>query len=96
MMIAQHTGLDVFREYRFHPVRRWRFDYAMPEVKVAVEIDGGVFVCGRHSRGIGQVRDMEKMNAAAELGWRVLHFTPQQQFTRYCIATIVRTACGKM
>lgn len=61
-------------EFRFHPDRRWRFDYAWPDRKVAVEIDGGVWIQGRHNHPTGYLRDMEKLNAAAELGWRVLRF----------------------
>ena len=64
-------------EYRFHPRRRWRFDFAWPSVKIAVEIDGGAYTRGRHTRGKGFEADCEKMNAAALLGWRVLRFTPQ-------------------
>lgn len=65
-------------EYRFHATRRWRFDFARPDIKLAIEIDGGVWTGGRHSRGAGQVKDMEKGNAAIMEGWQVLHFTPQQ------------------
>ena len=43
-----------------------------------MEIEGGVWSGGRHTRGIGFVKDMEKYNAAASLGWRVFRFTPQQ------------------
>lgn len=63
------------KEYRFHPTRRWRFDVAWPEHKVAVELEGGVWTRGRHTRGKGYCRDMEKYNAATELGWRLLRFT---------------------
>lgn len=66
------------REHRFHPTRRWRFDIAWPEYKIAVEIDGGVWTNGRHTRGSGYVKDLEKFNAAAKLGWRVFKFTPDQ------------------
>ena len=38
-------------EYRFHPFRKWRFDFAWPEQKVAVEMEGGVFIGGAHTRG---------------------------------------------
>ncbi len=69
---------DAVEEHRFHPVRKWRFDLAIPSALVAVEIDGGVWSGGRHSGGAGQIKDMEKLNAAAILGWRVLRFTPQQ------------------
>lgn len=62
-------------EYRFHPTRRWRFDYAWPGDRggVAVEVDGGQWKSGggRHNTD----RDREKLNVAAALGWRVLRFS---------------------
>lgn len=65
-------------EYRFHPERMWRLDYAWPERMVAVEIEGGIFVAGRHSRGAGMLGDMAKYNAATLLGWRLLRYSPAQ------------------
>jgi very-short-patch-repair endonuclease len=65
-------------EYRFHPTRKWRFDYAWPEKSLALEEDGGGFVGGRHSRGTGIEKDCEKFNEAAVLGWTVLRVTPRQ------------------
>ena len=62
------------REYQFAKAlgRRWRFDMAWPDVKVAAEVEGGVWVRGRHTRASGFVGDCEKYNAATMLGWRVL------------------------
>lgn len=74
-------GGEWWAEWYFHPGRKWRFDYALPDKKIAIEIDGGVFTGGRHSGGIGQKKDMEKMNAAAELGWLVFHYTPDEKFS---------------
>lgn len=65
------------REFVFFPGRRWRFDFAWPEAKLFVEIDGGIWARGRHSRPSGIMGDMEKFNAAAMLGWLGLHFTPE-------------------
>lgn len=65
-------------EHRFYLPRRWRFDFANPRLKIAVEQEGGVWSFGRHTRGSGFVKDMEKYNMAVKLGWRVLRFTPQQ------------------
>jgi len=65
-------------EFRFAPPRRFRFDFAWIPQKVALEVNGGVWVHGRHNRGAGYIRDMEKLNLAASLGWRVFQFTPQQ------------------
>jgi hypothetical protein len=66
-------------EYAFAaPARKWRADYCWPVRKVIVEIDGGLFVNGRHSRGAGMLKDFEKLNAATLLGFRVLRYGPQQ------------------
>lgn len=59
-------------ELRFAPPRRWRFDLAWPEQSLAVEIDGAVFTGGRHTRGAGYEKDLEKLSEALCLGWRVL------------------------
>ncbi len=73
------TGLpEAIREYRFAPPRRWRFDYAWPAQRIALEIEGGVWTGGRHVRGKGYVSDCEKYSEAALLGWRVLRVTPAQ------------------
>lgn len=61
-------------EYRFHPTRQWRIDFAWPALKLAVEIEGGVWTRGRHTRGAGVVADMEKYNALSLAGWRLLRF----------------------
>jgi hypothetical protein len=63
------------REYAFHPSRHWRFDFAHLETGVAIEIEGGVWVQGRHTRPAGFIGDCEKYNAATLLGWRVFRFT---------------------
>lgn len=66
------------REYIFHPARKWRFDFAWPDKKLAVECEGAVWSRGRHTRGKGFIADCEKYNAAALLGWRVLRYTTNQ------------------
>ena len=63
------------REYRFDAKRRWRFDFAWPAQKVAVEVDGGTWTGGRHTSGAGFAADIEKLNAATTQGWRVLRYT---------------------
>lgn len=66
--------LEPVREFRFSPPRLWRFDFAWPAQKVAVEIEGGVWNGGRHTRGSGFTADCEKYNRAAQLGFRVFRF----------------------
>lgn len=67
-------------EHSFHPVRRWKFDVAWPKIRIAIEVEGGIWKPGggAHSRPANIMRDMEKYNAATMLGWRVLRFTPEQ------------------
>lgn len=69
------------QEFRFHLTRKWRFDFAWPDQKVALEVEGGVWTGGRHTRGSGFIKDMEKYNEAAGLGWRVFRCTPQKLCT---------------
>jgi very-short-patch-repair endonuclease len=63
------------REYRFSPPRRYRADFAYPERKLLIEVEGGVWTRGRHTRGAGYTSDAEKYNLATVKGWRVLRFT---------------------
>lgn len=64
------------REFIFHPTRKWRLDVSWPDALVAVEIDGGTWSGGRHTRGKGFQEDCHKVNAAVALGWHVFRFTP--------------------
>ena len=73
-------GADmVVTEHRFHPLRRWRFDYAVPAIKLAVEYHGHAGFQGRiasgHSTIKGLTNDCERINQAIAHGWRVLAFT---------------------
>jgi hypothetical protein len=65
-------------EYRFAPPRKWRFDLAWPARMVAIEVQGGLFVHGRHVRGNALAREYEKLNMANILGWCVLLILPAQ------------------
>jgi len=85
------AGIPFEREYKFHPDRKWRADFfvtlivhqenprqTFDWIRLLVEIDGGAFIGGRHSRGAGVEADCEKTSAAAILGYRVLRMTPKQ------------------
>lgn len=71
------------REYRFDPTRYWKFDFADKQHMIAVEIEGGVFSQGRHTRGKGFVNDCEKYNAATIQGWRVVRFATKEQMSTF-------------
>lgn len=65
-------------EYRFHPTRKWRIDYYFEANgrRVGLEVEGGVWTNGRHTRGKGFAGDMEKYNAAAAIGITIVRVTP--------------------
>jgi len=66
-------------EYKFDEKRKWRFDYAVPALKVAIELDGATFKPGTgHNTGVGLRAWREKNNAAMSLGWRVWHYAPEE------------------
>lgn len=79
--IKSELDLDFVQELKFHPVRKWRFDYACERYKIAIEVEGGVFTQGRHSRGAGMVNDMEKYNTAVVNGWILLRVIPRELMT---------------
>lgn len=82
LMLIQHCRAAKLpkptREYEFHPTRGWRFDLAFTPYKVAVEVDGGVYSQGRHTRGSGYEEDCIKYAEAALLGWTVFRFSTGQ------------------
>jgi hypothetical protein len=64
-------------EWRFAlPEHQWRFDYAWPEARVALEVQGGIFIHGGHNRGPQYAIDMQKFNEACARGWLVLQCVP--------------------
>jgi len=67
--------LEPVAEFKFHPKRRWRFDFAWPDILLAVEIDGGTWVSGRHNTGAGIQNDCDKYEAAMLLGWDIYRCT---------------------
>jgi very-short-patch-repair endonuclease len=81
-------------EYRFHPVRRWRFDYCIPEYKIAIELEGGVHSGGRHTRGKGFIEDCYKYNAATCLGYRVLRYTSEHLKNPLAVIAEIRQLVG--
>jgi hypothetical protein len=79
-------------EYRFWPGRKFAFDIAFVEAKLAVEVDGGVFLSGggRHNRGTGYRSDCEKLGEAAARGWRVIRCLPEHIYNGMALSWIDR------
>ncbi|MEQ1277327.1 DUF559 domain-containing protein [Acinetobacter soli] len=83
------------QEYKFHPDRNWRADFWITGSKILVEVEGGIWSGGRHTRGKGFIADMEKYNAAAILGFKVLRFDTQQVKSGLAIKQIENLVNGK-
>ena len=66
---------EIETEFRFHTIRRFRFDYAIPNIKLAIEYEGIVSAKSRHSSVKGYTTDCEKYNLAVLNGWKVLRYT---------------------
>lgn len=72
-------GLDPEREYKFHPDRKFRADFAFPDRKLIIEVNGGIWMAkSGHSTGKGIQRDYQKANAAQLLGWTYLQYTAEE------------------
>lgn len=88
-------GVECVKEFKFHPERRWRFDYAIPAYKVALEVEGGVWTQGRHTRPQGFLGDIEKYNTATLLGWRVFRTTPDELLRKSTINLLKQAIFGE-
>ncbi len=95
--LEKSTGQAVVSEHRFDPSRRWRFDFAIPAHKIAIEIDGGVWLKGggRHNRPKGYINDIEKINKATALGWLILKFIPGDKYKQSTIDIIRETIINR-
>lgn len=68
-------GVEYIEEYQFAKPRKFRADFYLPEYKILIEIEGGLYMKSRHTSPKGYHNDCEKYNLAALLGYKVLRFT---------------------
>lgn len=68
-------GPQLAQQWPITAERKWRLDFALPQILVAIEIEGGIWSGGRHVRGSGFINDCEKYNAATLAGWRIVRLT---------------------
>ncbi len=70
---SQQRGYKLYEEYYFTLENRYRFDYAIPEIKICVEYEGGIFQKkSGHKSAAGVMRDIKKYGMAQDLGWKVI------------------------
>lgn len=103
LALLKHHGIPQPQvEYVFAKPRKWRFDFGWPIVweddspvlvRVALEVQGGIWTQGRHTRGAALLKEHEKLNRAACLGWRILYRTPQNLCSMETI-DLLREALG--
>ena len=71
-------GPELECEFRFHETRRWRADFAHMPSRTLIEIEGGIWIRGRHNRAAGFAADLEKYLEATLAGWRVVRLGPAE------------------
>ena len=74
-MVLQTEFKNGIFEYKFHDKRKWRFDFAIPDRKIALEYEGIASSKSRHTTLKGYSNDCIKYNEASKLGWKVYRFT---------------------
>lgn len=80
-ILSQHLRtlkIEFEQEFKFHPTRKWRADFHLKDKKILVEVEGGIWSNGRHTRGKGYLGDLEKYNAATMMGYQVIRFSTEQ------------------
>ena len=80
-ILSQHLRtlkIEFEQEFKFHPTRKWRADFHLKGRKILVEVEGGIWSNGRHTRGKGYLGDLEKYNEATMMGYQVIRFSTEQ------------------
>ena len=84
--------IEFEQEFEFHPKRKWRADFHLVGKKILVEVEGGIWSGGRHTRGKGYIGDIEKYNAATMMGYQVIRFSTDQVKSGHAIQQIEKMA----
>lgn len=79
--LVQHLktyNIEFQTEFKFNPERKWRADFHLVGKMILIEVEGGIWSNGRHTRGKGYLGDMEKYNSAQVLGYSVYRYSTEQ------------------
>lgn len=86
--------IEFEKEFKFCAERKWRADFHITGKMILVEVEGGIWSNGRHTRGKGYIADMEKYNTAQNLGYRVLRYSTEQVMSGVAIKQIENLVRG--
>ena len=92
-VLSQHLRtlkIEFEQEFKFHPTRKWRADFHLKGRKILVEVEGGIWSNGRHTRGKGYLGDLEKYNEATMMGYQVIRFSTEQVKSGKAIEQILK------
>ena len=78
------------REFKFCQDRKWRADFHLVGKMILIEVEGGIWSGGRHTRGKGYLGDMEKYNSATALGYSVYRYSTEQVKSGMAIKEILK------
>lgn len=82
--------IEFEQEFKFHPTRKWRADFHLKGKNILVEVEGGIWSNGRHTRGKGYLGDLEKYNEATMMGYQVIRFSTEQVKSGKAIEQILK------
>ena len=74
----QAYRIEFKQEFQFNKDRKWRADFYLVGTNILIEVEGGIWSGGRHTRGKGYIADMEKYNSATALGYSVYRYSTEQ------------------